>query len=72
VKWASPFCVMRGSDTRHCLSLFLVPGNPDWFGFTFLVSAHPGSPGQNSERCKAVVVVVLVVVVVVVVVVVER
>jgi len=28
----------------------LAPVNPDWFyvpGFTFLVPAHPGSPGQN-------------------------
>jgi len=33
-----------------CHSLSLVPVNPDWFyvpGFTFLVPAHPGSPGQN-------------------------
>jgi len=28
----------------------LAAANPDWFylpGFTFLVPAHPGSPGQN-------------------------
>jgi len=28
----------------------LAPVNPDWFylpGFTLLVPAHPGSPGQN-------------------------
>jgi len=34
----------------HCHSLFLAAVNPDWFylpGFTFLVLAHPGSPGQN-------------------------
>jgi len=34
----------------HCHSLSLVPVNPDWFyqpGFTFLVPAHPGSPGQS-------------------------
>jgi len=30
------------------------------FVFTFLVSAHPGSPGQNPESCKTVVVVVVV------------
>jgi len=34
----------------HWHSLPLTPVNPDWFylpGFTFLVPAHPGSPGQN-------------------------
>ena len=34
----------------HCHSLSLTPVNPDWFylpGFTFLVPAQPGSPGQN-------------------------
>jgi len=34
----------------HCHSLCLAPVNPDWFhllGFTFLVPAHLGSPGQN-------------------------
>jgi len=33
-----------------CHSLFFAPVNPDWFylpGFTFLVLAHPGNPGQN-------------------------
>jgi len=37
----------------HCHSLSLAPVNPDWFyfpGFTFLVTAHPGSPGQNPEE----------------------
>ena len=37
----------------HCHSLSLAPVNPDWFylpGFTFLVLAHPGSPGQNPEE----------------------
>jgi len=29
------------------------------FGFTFLVLAHPGSPGQNSESRKMIVVVVV-------------
>jgi len=36
-------------------SLFFVPVNPDWFylpGFTFLVLAPPGSPGQNPESLK--------------------
>jgi len=38
------------------------PVNPDWFylpGFTFLVLAHPGSPGQNPDSRKMVVVVVV-------------
>jgi len=30
------------------------------FGFTFLVPAHPGSPGENPESRKMVVVVVVV------------
>jgi len=37
----------------YCHSLSLAPVNPDWFylpGFTFLVLAHPGSPGQNPEE----------------------
>ena len=37
----------------HSLSLAAV--NPDWFylpGFTFLVPAHPGSPGQNPRAVK--------------------
>jgi len=33
-------------------------------GFTFLVPAHPGSPGQSPGGCKTLVVVVVVVVVV--------
>jgi len=47
-------------NSCHCHSLSLAPGNPDWF--TFLVPAHPGSRGQNSESRKMVVVVVVVVV----------
>jgi len=34
----------------HCHSLSLAPVNPGWFylpGFTFLVPAQLGSPGQN-------------------------
>jgi len=46
----------------HCHSLYLAPVNPEWYifllGFTFLVPAHPGSPGQNPEGRKMVVVVV--------------
>jgi len=37
----------------HCHSLSLAPVNPDWFylpEFTFLVPAHPGSPGKNPEE----------------------
>ena len=39
-------------------SLSVAPGNPDWFGFIFLVTAHQGSPGQNPETCKMIVVVI--------------
>jgi len=48
--------------------LSLAPVNPDWFylpGFTFLILAYLGSPGQNPESHKMVVVVVVVVVVVI-------
>jgi len=41
-------------------SHYLAPINPDWFylpGFTSLVLAHLGSPGQNPESRKMVVVV---------------
>jgi len=44
-------------------TLSLAPINPDWFylpGFTFLVPAYPGSPGQNPESHKMVVAVVVV------------
>jgi len=37
----------------HCHSLSRAPVNPNWFyfpGFTFLVSAHPGSPGQRAIK----------------------
>jgi len=47
----------------HCHLLSLAPVNPDWFyfpGFTFLVLAHPGNPGQNLESHKLVVVVIVV------------
>jgi len=50
-------CLGQGTDLHMAqlmplplLSLALV--NPDWFylpGFTFLVSSHSGSPGQNSR-----------------------
>jgi len=44
----------------HCHSLSLALVNPDWFyvlGFTFLLPAHPDSPGQSPEGHKTVVVV---------------
>jgi len=47
----------------HCHSLSLAPVNPEWFhlaGFTFLVPAHLGSPGQNQRGHKTVVCVVCV------------
>jgi len=37
----------------HCLLLQEIQIG---FGFTFLVLAHPGSPGQNPESCKTVIV----------------
>ena len=48
-------CLSQGADLHmawlmHCHSLSLAPVNPDWFylpGFTFVVLAHPGSPGHN-------------------------
>jgi len=44
----------------HCHSLFVAPVNPDLFylpGFTFMILAHPGNPGQSPGGCKTVVVV---------------
>jgi len=41
-----------------CHSLSVAQVNPYWFylaGFTFLVPAHPGSPGQNPKGHKMVV-----------------
>jgi len=59
-------CLGQGADLHMAQmmlyhSLSLAPGNPDWF--TFLVPAHPGSPGQNPESRKTIVVVVVVVVI---------
>jgi len=60
-------CLGRGTDfvygpadttTTHCLLLQEIQIG---FGFTFLVPAHLGSPGQNPESRKMVVVVVVVV-----------
>jgi len=56
-------CVNKLSS--YCHSLSLAPVNPDWFyppGFTFLVPAHLGSPGQSQGGHKAVVVVAVVVI----------
>jgi len=43
-------CLGRGADLHMAqlvpLPLSLAPVNPDWF--TFLVPAHPGSPGQRA------------------------
>jgi len=58
-------CLVRDADLHmpswcHCHSLSLAPVNPDWFyfpGFTFLVPAHPGSPGHSPGGRKMVVVV---------------
>jgi len=39
----------------HCHSLSLAPVNPGWFylpGFTFLVPAHPATPGQSERAVK--------------------
>jgi len=47
-------CLERSADLHrgpadatatHCL---LLQENPDWF--TFLVPAHPGSPGQRADK----------------------
>ena len=48
---------LRMASRCHCHSLSLAPVNPDWFyvpGFTFLVSAHPGSPGHSPGGHKTV------------------
>ena len=50
----------QGADLHmvQLMPLSLAPVNPDWFylpGFTFLVPAHPFSPGQNPEGSKMVV-----------------
>jgi len=42
--------ILHMAQLMHCHSLSLASVNPDWFyllGFTFLVPAHPDSPGQN-------------------------
>ena len=46
-------------NATHCLFLQEIQIG---FGFTFLILAHPSSPGQSPESHKTVVVVVVVVV----------
>jgi len=43
------------TTTTHCLLLQEIQIG---FGFTFLLPAHPGSPGQNLDSHKMVVVIV--------------
>jgi len=52
-------CAYGPADTTatHCLLLQEIQNG---FGFTFLVPAHPGIPGQNPESRKTVVIVVVV------------
>ena len=57
-------CLRRGADL-HMAQLISLPLSVSClrksrliFGFTFLLPAHPGSPGQNPESRKMVVVVV--------------
>ena len=52
----------RGTDLQVPLSLTVSCFSEIQIGFTFLVLAHPGSPGQNPEGCKTVVVVLFCVV----------
>ena len=57
-------CLGQGADLHMAQlhSLYLAPVSADWFyfpGFTFLVPAHPGSPGQSPGDRKTVVVVVV-------------
>jgi len=47
------------TSATHCVLLQEIQIG---FGFTFLVPAHPGSPGQNPESRKTVLVLVVVVV----------
>ena len=62
------FSLGRGADLHMAQlmplpSLSLASVNPDWFyfpGFTFLILAHPGSPGHSPGGRKMVVVVVVV------------
>jgi len=60
-------CLDQGADLHMAqltplpLTCLLLQEIQIGFGFTFLVLAHPGSPGQNPESRKMVVVVVVVV-----------
>ena len=53
-------CLERGADLRMA-QLMPLPPTVSCFskiqiGFTFLVLAHPGSPGQRAVKCVCVVV----------------
>jgi len=49
-----------GSDNLTATHYLLLQEIQIGFGFTFLLSAHPASPGQNPENCKTVVVVIVI------------
>jgi len=56
-------CILHMLSWCYCHSMSLARVNPDWFylpGLTFLVPAHPGSPGHSPGGHKTVVVVVVV------------
>jgi len=51
-------CLMRGADL-HIAQLIPLPltvscSSKIQIGFTFLVPAHPGSPGQRAVKCVCV------------------
>ena len=59
-------CLERGADL-HVAQLMPLPLTVSCFskfqiGFTFLVPAHPGSPGERAVKRTGVVVVVLVII----------
>jgi len=59
--WRGCLCLGRGA-VLHMAQLMPLPLTVSWFikmqiGFTFLIPAHLGSPGQNPESRKMVVVV---------------
>ena len=48
-------CLERGADLHYMVQLMPLPLNVSCFskiqiGFTFLVPAHPGSPGQRAVK----------------------
>jgi len=58
-------CVITHTHTQpfYCSSEIALTSNSlqIGFGFSFLVLAHPATPGQNADSCKTVVVVVQIV-----------